>query len=52
MLDMSVTDPLVLSLQPVIDQAMALDREMRYADVKTFWQALLDHSKQFDKIEW
>ncbi len=50
LLEMSVTDSLVLSLQPVIDQAMALDREARYADVKTFWQALLDHSKQFEKV--
>ncbi len=50
LLDVSVTNPLVLSLQPVIDQAMALDKEMRYADVKAFWQALLDHSKQFDKV--
>ncbi len=50
LLDMSITDALVLSLQPVIDQAMAVDREVRYADVKAFWQALLDHSKQFEKV--
>jgi len=50
LLDVSVTDSLVLSLQPVIDQAMALDREKRYPDVKAFWQALLDHSKQFEKV--
>ncbi|OUS01757.1 hypothetical protein A9Q81_09275 [Gammaproteobacteria bacterium 42_54_T18] len=50
LLDVSVTDPLMLSLQPVVDQAMALDRDMRYADVKVFWQALLDHSKQFEKV--
>lgn len=46
----AIADPLVLSLQPVIDQAMALDRESRYSDVKAFWQALLDHTQQFKKL--
>jgi len=48
--DASIDDAQILALQAVIDCAMALDREQRYASVKDFWQALLADSKQFAKV--
>ncbi|OUS31688.1 hypothetical protein A9Q99_03750 [Gammaproteobacteria bacterium 45_16_T64] len=45
-----VSDPAILSLQVVLDRAMALNRDDRYSDIKVFWQSLLDHTKQFGKV--
>ncbi|NTS75789.1 ABC transporter substrate-binding protein [Catenovulum sp. SM1970] len=46
--DLSITDQDCLLLQPVINQAMAIDRDKRYANVGEFWQAILNCVEQTD----
>lgn len=38
-------------LEPVIQKAMALDRDARYGDVKALWEDLLFHSQSMAKSE-
>ena len=46
-----IKDPEAASLQPILDQAMAVEREERFPDVQSFWQALVNASSSHQKIK-
>ena len=40
-----------LALNPVIKKAMAVDKALRYGDVKAFWQDILTHAQNHQKLQ-
>ncbi|MCG8668648.1 MAG: ABC transporter substrate-binding protein [Pseudomonadales bacterium] len=40
-----------LNLNPVIQKAMAVDKRLRYKDVKSLWQDILEHAQAHQKLQ-